>query len=139
MADNYGVTFAQRLIQRGEYEEAVAAADKHAAQDPDNPAPAHDRARALSLLGRFDESVQSYARALQLDRSEQMLPDWEVDDGLFSTVVSWGQSLATEAERLSALGHYKDLLPEGRHAQEASEWALRFRGLLPTTFVEPRD
>lgn len=139
MADNYGVTFAQRLIQRGEYEEAVAAADKHAAQDPESPEPAHDRARALSLLGRFEESVASYERALQLDRAEQMLPDWEVDDGLFSTVVSWGQSLTTEAERLRALGRYKDLLPEGRHTQEASEWALRFRGLLPTTFVKPRD
>jgi tetratricopeptide (TPR) repeat protein len=139
MADNYGVTFAQRLIQRGEYEEAVAAADKHAAQDPESPEPAHDRARALSLLGRFAESVAAYELALQLDRSEQMLPDWEVDDGLFSTVVAWGQSLGGESERLAALERYKALLPQGRHLQEASDWALRFRGLLPTTFVKPRD
>lgn len=139
MADNYGVTFAQRLIQRGEYEEAVAAADKHAAQDPESPEPAHDRARALSLLGRFAESVAAYELALQLDRSEQMLPDWEVDDGLFSTVVAWGQSLGSESERLAALERYQALLPQGRHLQEASDWALRFRGLLPTTFVKPRD
>jgi hypothetical protein len=68
-----------------------------------------------------------------------MLPDWEVDDGLFSTVVAWGQALPGEADRLSSLSHYKKLLPEGRHVKEAEEWALRFRGLLPTTFVKPRD
>ena len=139
MADNYGVTFAQRLIQRGDYEQAVAAADKHAAQDPTSPEPAHDRARALSLLGRHAEAVAAYARAIELDRSEQLLPDWEVDDGLFSTVVAWGQSLASEPERLSALSRYAELLPEGRHREEAKEWGLRFRGLLPTTFVKPRD
>ena len=139
MADNYGVTFAQRLIQRGEYEQAVAAADKHEAQDAQNPEPQHDRARALALLGRYAESVTAYGRALELDRTEQMLPDWEVDDGLFSTVVAWGQSLTSEADRLSALGHYTTLLPAGRHVKEAEEWALRFRGLLPTTFVKPRD
>lgn len=139
MADNYGVTFAQRLIQRGDYEQAVAAADKHAAQDPTSPEPAHDRARALSLLGRHAEAVAAYARAIELDRSEQLLPDWEVDDGLFSTVVAWGQSLTAESERLAALARYAALLPEGRHLEEAKEWALRFRGLLPTTFVKPRD
>ncbi len=139
MADNYGVTFAQRLIQRGEYEQAVAAADKHEAQDDTNPEPHHDKARALSLLSRYQEAITSYEKAIELDRTEQMLPDWEVDDGVFSTVISWGQSLTGEAERLSALSHYKKLLPEGRHVKEADEWALRFRGLLPTTFVKPRD
>ena len=139
MADNYGVTFAQRLIQRGEYEQAVAAADKHAGQDPQSPEPAHDKARALSLLGRHEEAVAAYAQAIELDRSEQMLPDWEVDDGLFSTVVAWGQSLTGEAERLAALERYRTLLPGGRHLDEAKEWSLRFRGLLPTAFVKPRD
>ena len=139
MADNYGVTFAQRLIQRGEYEQAITAAIKHETQDAQNPEPHHDKARALSLLGRHEESVAAYARALELDVAEQMLPDWEVDDGLFSTVVAWGQALPGEADRLKALGRYQALLPAGRHIKEAEEWALRFRGLLPTTFVKPRD
>ena len=139
MADNYGVTFAQRLIQRGDYEQAVAAADKHAAQDPTSPEPLHDRARALSLLGRHAEAVVAYERAIELDRSEQLLQDWEVDDGLFSTVVAWGQSLTAESEQLAALARYEALLPQGRHLAEAKEWALRFRGLLQTKFVKPRD
>src|SRR5262249_1016379 len=139
MADNYGVTFAQRLIQRGDYEEAVAAADKHAAQDQESPEPHHDKARALSLLGRHEQAVAAYARALELEQAEQMLPDWEVDDGLFSTVVAWGQALTSEPDKLRALDHYGRLLPTGRHAADAKEWALRFRGLLPTTFVKPRD
>jgi tetratricopeptide (TPR) repeat protein len=139
MADNYGVTFAQKLIQRGEYEQAVAAADKHAAQDPHNPEAPHDKARALSLLGRYADAVTAYERAIELDRTEQVLLDWELDDGLFSTVVAWGQAAASEAERLAALAHYQRLLPSGRHHDEAKEWALRFRGLLPTSFVKPRD
>ena len=139
MADNYGVTFAHRLIQQGEYEQALTAADKHEAQDGQNPEPHHDRARALALLGRHEEAVAAYARAIELDRTEQMLPDWEVDDGLFSTVVAWGQALSGEAARLAALGRYQALLPAGQHLKEAQEWALRFRGLLPTTFVKPRD
>jgi tetratricopeptide (TPR) repeat protein len=139
MADNYGVTFAQRLIQRGDYDQALAAADKHADQDPQSPEPHHDKARALSLLGRYKDAVAAYERAIELDRAEQMLPDWELDDGLFSTVVAWGQAAASEAERLDALGRYRALLPGGRHMEDAKEWELRFRGLLPTTFVKPRD
>ena len=139
MADNYGVTFAQRLIQRGEYDVAITAADKHAAQDAQNPEPHHDRARALSLLGRFAEAIESYAQAIELDRQEQMLQDWEVDDGLFSTVVAWGQAETTAELKQKALSHYRALLPQGRHQAEADEWALRFAGRLPTTFSKPRD
>lgn len=139
MADNYGVTFAQKLLQRGDYEQAVAAAEQHAAQDPQNPEPFHDRARALAALLRFEAAVADYARAVELDRTEAVLPDWEVDDGLFSTVVAWGQALSDVDAKLRALGRYKEILPQGSHRAEAEEWSLRFRGLLPTTFIKPRD
>jgi tetratricopeptide (TPR) repeat protein len=139
MADNYGVTFAQKLLQRGDYEQAVVAAEQHAARDPQDPEPHHDRARALAALGRYEEAVQDYGRAIELDREAAVLPDWEVDDGLFSTVIAWGQALAGADEKLRALGRYKELLPQGSHLAEAEEWALRFRGLLPTTFIKPRD
>lgn len=137
----YGVTFAQKLLQHGDYEQAIAEADKHAAREPESPEPYHDRARALSALGRYEEAVAAYARALELDQVEQILPDSEVDDGLFSTVVAWGQALAGqgEAAQLQALSHYGRLLPAGSHGSDAEEWAQRFRGLLKTTFVKPRD
>jgi tetratricopeptide (TPR) repeat protein len=140
MSSQYGVTFAQKLLQHGEYEQAITEADKHAVREPDSPEPFHDRARALSALGRYEEAVTAYARALELDEEEQILEGSEVDDGLFSTVVAWGQSLAgEEAAQLAALAHYGRLLPEGCHGKDAEDWALRFRGLLKTTFVKPQD
>lgn len=139
MADNYGVTFAQKLLLRGDYEQAAQAAEQHASRDPHDPEPHHDRARALAALSRNEEAVAEYARAIELDREAAVLPDWEVDDGLFSTVVAWGQELGGVDEKLRALGRYKELLPAGSHLAEAEEWALRFRGLLPTTFIKPRD
>lgn len=139
MADNYGVTFAQKLLLRGDYEQAAQAAEQHAARDPLDPEPHHDRARALAALARHEEAVAEYARAIELDREAAVLPDWEVDDGLFSTVVAWGQALGGVDEKLRALGRYKELLPSGSHLAEAEEWSLRFRGLLPTTFIKPRD
>lgn len=144
MADNYGVTFAQKHLQRGDYEKALEAAEQHAQQDPQSPEPFHDRARALAMLGRHEDAVDDYGRAIGLDLVEQILQDWEVDDGLFSTVLAWAQSLPAEQpglvdEQLRILQRYRDLMPAGRHLQEASEWALRFRGLLKTTFVKPRD
>jgi tetratricopeptide (TPR) repeat protein len=139
MADNYGVTFAQKMLQHGDYKEAVAAATKHAAQDETNPEPYHDRARAHALLENYAESVEDYARALELDREEQILQDWEVDDGLFSTLLAWAQTQSAEDKKLTILARYASLLPAGRHIREAEEWSLRFRGLLKTTFVKPRD
>lgn len=139
MADNYGVTFAQKLLLRGEFEQAVTAAEQHAAREPESPEPFHDRARALAALQRYEAAVEDYARAVELDRTEQILPDWEVDDGLFSTVVAWGQAVDGVEEKLRALGRYKQILPAGSHLAEAEEWTLRFKGLLPTTFVKPRD
>ncbi|HND10128.1 MAG TPA: tetratricopeptide repeat protein [Pseudomonadota bacterium] len=143
MADNYGVTFAQKQIQRGDYEAALASADKHAQQDPDNPEPYHDRARALALLGQYERSVADYAHALLLDKVERVLSDWEVDDGLFSTLVAWGQSLGepgkASTEQVAIMQRYRQLLPDGQHLQEAEQWILRFRGLLKSTFVKPKD
>ena len=144
MADNYGVTFAQKLIQRGDYEAALAAADKHAQQDPHNPEPYHDRARALSLRGRYEQAVADYTRAIELDKEECVLQDWEVDDGFFSTLVAWGQSLgepgkAASAEQVAIMQRYRQILPKGQHVAEAEQWILRFRGLLKSTFVKPQD
>lgn len=139
MADNYGVTFAQKHLQRGDYKEAVEAATQHAAQDTTSPEPYHDRARAHALLENYEQSIADYQKALELDREEQILQDWEVDDGLFSTVLSWAQAQREEAKQLAVLAHYAKLLPKGRHVREAEEWSQRFRGLLKTTFVKPRD
>jgi tetratricopeptide (TPR) repeat protein len=139
MSDNYGVTFAAKLIQQGEYEKATAAAQKHAEQEPENPEPHHDHARALALLGQHAAAVAAYARAIELDKVEQILQDWEVDDGLFSTVLAWAQAEPSSEAQLPILRRYAQLIPGGRHLKEAEEWSLRFRGLLKTTFVKPRD
>lgn len=142
MSDNYGVTFAQKLIQRGEYEEAILAADKHALQDPENPEPYHDRARALAELGRFEASAADYERAIKLDQTEHVLQDWEVDDGLFSMLIAWAQSLGSsvqvQAAQVAVMERYLKLLPSGQHKTDAADWISRFKGLLKSTFVKPQ-
>jgi hypothetical protein len=90
-------------------------------------------------LGRYRDSVEAYRAAITADQVEQILQDWEVDDGLFSTVIAWAQAAEGQAEKLRILALYRELLPRGRHGQEADEWSQRFRGLLKTTFVKPRD
>lgn len=140
MADNYGVTFAQKLIQQGNYEEAILAANKHLVQDPASPEPYHDRARALASLCRFEEAVADYAQAIQRDETEHVLQDWEVDDGLFSLLVAWAQSLGepgkASAAQVAIMERYAQLLPSGQHRADAADWILRFKGLLKSTFVK---
>lgn len=135
----YGISFAQKLIDRGDYEEAVVEAGRHLEREPDSPEPYHDRARARALLGRHEEALADYARAIELDREAQILHDGELDDGLFSLVLAYSRSRATLAEQLAALQRYRELLPAGAHGREAEEWALRLQGKLKTSFVKPRD
>ena len=78
MADNYGVTFAQKLIQQGNYEEAILAANKHLVQDPASPEPYHDRARALAGLGRFEEAVADYAQPGEVDSLGLVSPEFQI-------------------------------------------------------------
>lgn len=139
---SYGVTFAHKLIQRGDYAEAIEAAARHQAQDPESSEPLFDRARALSGLCRYEEAVAAFEQALKLDREEQILPESELDDSVFTTLVAWAQSLpqsASSAERAAILLRYAQLLPDGTHRQEADEWLRRVRGELSTTWVKPRD
>lgn len=139
MAENYGVTFAQKLLRHGDYDQAVQAASEHLGKEPKNPEPYHDRARAYAALSRYPEALADYRQAIELDREEQILADWELDDGLFSMLVAWGQAAEPTDEKLRIIGHYAELLPAGNHRKEAEEWALRFQGKLKTTFIKPRD
>ena len=139
MSDSYGVTFAQKFLQHGEYEQALTAAQQHAQREPDNPEPHHDLAKALTGLTRYAEAVAAYQEALRIDKEAQILSDWEIDDGLFSLTVAWAQTEKDQAEQLRILRLYATTIPGGRHLKEAEEWALRVRGLLKTTFVKPRD
>lgn len=108
----------------------------------ENPEPYHDRARARAELGRYEEAFADYCRAIQLDQTEHVLQDWEVDDGLFSMLIAWAQSLGSSVQAQSAqvqvMERYLQLLPNGQHKTETGEWILRFRGLLKSTFVKPQ-
>ncbi len=135
----YGATFASKLMERGDYEEAVAEATKHVRREPESPEPYHDRARAFSLLARYDESLADYKKAVELDGQEGILHEGELDDGLFSTVLAYSKLKTSPEEQVAILARYKELAPQGAHAAEAEEWAQRFRGLLKTTWTKPRD
>lgn len=135
----YGVTFAQKLLSRGQYEEAIKEATAHARREPESPEPYHDRARAYGLLNRYQEAYEDYQTAIELDRVEQILPDHEIDDGVFSLLIAWAQSLPSKEEQIATVRRYPTLLPQGSHLAEAHEWEQRFAGLLKSTWAKPQD
>ena len=84
--------------------------------------------------------MADYAQAIQRDETEHVLQDWEVDDGLFSLLVAWAQSLGeggkASAAQVAIMERYAQLLPSGQHRADAADWILRFKGLLKSTFVK---
>lgn len=129
-AGAYGQSFAQKCLAEGRIEEALAEAERQVAADPRDPEPLLDRARILDALGHHEEAVADLRRAIELDRSAQILDDSVVDDTLFSALVAWGRKVATaEPERAVEILHeYGRLMPGGCHRAEAEAWTRRFRG-----------
>lgn len=134
----YGVTFAQKLLDHGDYDKAIVEAEAHMTREPDSPEPYHDRARARALLGQQEGALADYRRALELDQAAQILPEHELDDGLFSLLLGWSQKLSGAEQQVAVLARYREILPGGAHLQEVDEWSRRFRGLIKTSWTKPR-
>ena len=78
-------------------------------------------AATTALIDRLADAVAAYERAITLDREEQILQDWEVDDGLFSTVIaSSGAAASNRAWRRT--GGMAALVSQARIA--CNRWAL---------------
>jgi tetratricopeptide (TPR) repeat protein len=135
---SYGRTFASKLIQDGQCDQAIAEATKSIALEADNPEHYLDRATALSQLGRDGEAVPDLRRALELDVEVQLLETDLVDDAFFSALLAAARALPVE-EGCALLASYRGTLPEGRHLADADSWSLRLRGQLPTNWQKHSD
>ena len=132
MAGRYGMTFAAKLIQQGNYAEAVEEATRAVMRDEEDPAPLVDRASAHAWLEQYAEAVKDLEKALELDKEAGVLEIDTVDDAYFSALLGAARAEArTSVETAtSTLARYRSVLPSGRHLDDADAWPERLRSML---------
>jgi tetratricopeptide (TPR) repeat protein len=141
MAGRYGMSFARKHIDDGDYEEAIAAATKEIAEGDVGPEILVDRAAAYELAERFAEAVADFERAIELDATAHALQRDLVDDAYFSALLACARDEAARSVDLGVkrLDRYADLFPKGAHIAEAAEWKRRLRGELVSTLDKTTD
>lgn len=135
MAGRYGMSFAKKLIEDGDYEEAIAAATKEIDDGDDGPEILVDRAAAYELCERFVEAVADFERALAIDATARVLQRDLVDDAYFSALLACARDEAVRSvdAGVKRLDAYAAHFPKGTHVHEVDEWKRRLRGELVST------
>jgi tetratricopeptide (TPR) repeat protein len=130
MTQNYGGSFAQRLIDQGKFDEAVTLASREAERDPVDPEHLMDRAGAFFALERYGDAVKDLEKALALDAVAQVLETDFLDDSLFSALLAEARAAAPSDLRsaIARLEHYLAVFPMGRHLADVELWSGRLRG-----------
>ncbi len=128
MGENYGNSFAQKLIKQEKYAEAVEAATRDADRDAADPVPVFDRACAWLAQERWAEAVIDLEKAIVLDEREQMLETDFVDDALFGALLGEARATKDVSAAVVRLGHYREVFPAGRHVADVDTWSRRIRG-----------
>jgi tetratricopeptide (TPR) repeat protein len=133
----YGISFAQKLLDAGKWDEAIAEATKASEREPDEPEPFFERATAYANLDRYVEAAADFERALELDREAGVLQSDFADDAYFSALLGAARAEPVEAG-VARLIRYAQVLPKGRHLSDAADWQKRLRGELQSQFVKER-
>lgn len=118
----YGISFSRKLREQGDYAEALAAAERDRAREPDNPEPVYDRAATLYCLGRFAEAVEDFTEAIALEHAADIMEPGVLDDDLFETLRKWAEAEPTRAREI--LSRYRELMPDGSHQSDVGKWIL---------------
>jgi tetratricopeptide (TPR) repeat protein len=134
---SYGISFAQKLLDEGKYQQAADEATKAIAAAPDDPEPFFERAQAYANLDRYVEAAADYEQALRLDEEAQVLQTDFLDDAYFSALLGAARQEPV-ADGVARLDRYARTFPEGRHLADARDWQKRLRGELPSQFVKER-
>jgi len=134
MSGRYGMTFAKKHIEEGDFDEAIRITTEAIDDGTASPETFVDRAVALDLLERHEEAAKDFERALELDRTAHELIVEDVDDAYFSALASAAEKLAGRSVpgAVALLESYAKCLPEGRHLADAEDWKKRVRGELKT-------
>lgn len=132
MSGRYGMTFAKKHIEEGDFDEAIRVTTEEIDAGTASPETFVDRAVALDLLESHAEAAKDFERALELDRTAHELIVDDVDDAYFSALASAAEKLAPRSvdEAVALLEGYARCLPEGRHLSDAEDWKRRVRGEL---------
>ena len=131
MSQTYGKSFAKGHIDRGEYDEAVAAATKAMEAKANDPEPHFDRGSAYDLLERHAEAVVDFERAIELNRVVSELDAFALDDAYFSAVLAAAKKEPV-ADAKKRLVRYREMLPEGEHLEDSKTWEKRLANELPS-------
>jgi tetratricopeptide (TPR) repeat protein len=141
MAGRYGMSFAKKHIEQGDYEEAIAAATEEIDGGNDAAEPLFDRATAYELCERYAEAVADFERAIERNRVEKELDPFVLDDAYFSAALAAARADAKRdlQQALARLDRYRELWPEGSHVVESRDWQKRLRGELPSLLDKTKD
>ena len=134
MAGRYGMSFAKKHIEEGDYEEAVKAATEAIEGGDEGPEPLVDRATANDLLERHAEAVADFESAIQKNNAAKAVDPFLLDDAYFSATLACAQTEAKKdlKKALARLDRYRELVPEGAHVAESRDWQKRLKGELPS-------
>lgn len=140
MAGRYGMSFAKKHIEDGDYEEAVVAATKDIEQGTGGPEPLFDRGTAHELLEAYPSAVSDFEQAIKMNQVAKELDPFVLDDAYFSALVAAAREEAkTDAARaVATIGRYRELLPKGEHVAESHDWQKRFGGEMPSLLDKTR-
>lgn len=141
MAGRYGMSFAKKHIEQGDYEEAIAAATEEIDGGDTSPEPLFDRGTAYELSERYVEAVADFERALEKNRTENELDPFVLDDAYFSATLAAAraESKTDLVKAVARLDRYRELCPDGAHVAESRDWQKRLRGELPSLLDKTKD
>ena len=134
MAGRYGMSFAKKHIDEGDYDAAIQAATDAISGGDQSPEPLFDRATAYELEERYADAVADLERAIAMNTAARELDPFTLDDAFFSASLAAARA---EAPRdlhvaLARLDRYRAVLPEGSHVAESRDWEKRLKGELPS-------
>jgi tetratricopeptide (TPR) repeat protein len=138
MGHQYGKSKSASLLEREEYEGAIAAATEALQAEPKDSEHWFDRANAYAAVERYAAAVSDFEEARRRDVKLQVLDDDLLDDGYFSALLGAARAAADVNAGCALLDRYRAEFPAGRHVQDASDWQKRLRGELKSQFVKER-
>ncbi len=139
MAGRYGMSFAKSLIEKGDYEEAIAAATKDIEDGNQGPDPLFDRGTAYELLERYGEAVADFEIAVTKNQADKEIDPFVLDDAYFTALLAAARAEKDVARGVTMLGRYATIVEGGSHEQDAKDWQKRLKGEMPSLLDKTRD
>ena len=140
MAGRYGMSFAKKHIEEGDYEEAIAAATKSIDGGDAGPEPLFDRATAYDLVERYPEAVTDFEAAIAKNSVEQEIDPFTLDDAYFSARSRpRARRRRATSPRASRSSSVTADCTDGEHLAESRDWQKRLKGEMPTLLDKTKD